>query len=707
MFFLLIFIIKMITFKYLKLLHFMCVDNAELDLNSKLIIFEGNNGQGKSSIMEAIALCFCEHKRSDSVKELIQKGNEHAYIELHLDYNGEMIIFNVSLNERHGTPFERDVLYKGKHYINSEVTELLDSLNFKFFSEIILSMQGQDDVTLMTPTQRADLLQNLFQFDFDDKIKEMNAKLDELSTNSLLLKEKEKFLVQEIKQKENRKSELSTQILPVTQKEIDALKKEKEDCSSQIEQMNAFIVESGKLHQRKNELLNEKMKLNLNQFLYKEADAKKSKKTLENLDYETKSSKLKEEISKATDNIQKLKLNKTTLENDINSLNEKIIKIKENKNLSLVKLQNVIKKIDLAKKGVCPECGQTTCNIDQNALFSEKISYEENCAKNDDDVKQLQNNIATIRNQIINVDKNINEVNISLQSLKVTFTSLDNEKTLCTSKIMSEDDWLELQSSIAAAYDKEREIDTEIKDIESKILSYNDKVTTRDTVQQRKDELKKMIDSYDTIKQQNASIETQRKFLNEEIVSSNKELEKVRQNLVQCGKDIETYEEVKKILSRELPNYLIVKTCSKLEAEMNSFVQIVFPNFQLRLLQSRKGVEFFYSLKKDEDMSNIKQLINSKMASGYERAVLGIAFKAALCKAYGLTFAAFDEIDQAASDENSVKTFESLIYSNIFNQIFVITHKNATKEALKQLEDSSISYHVSKGRFTLNETEDD
>ena len=152
----------MIELNNLHLEHFMKITEADLDLSSAITILEGDNGQGKSAVMEAIAVCLAERKRADSVKEFVQKGFEHAKIILEMKYNSVPIIFNVVLNVRGGTPLERDVEYEGKHYINSEVTDLIKGLDFTFYSDIILSMQGQDDIATMTPVQRANLLQRLF-----------------------------------------------------------------------------------------------------------------------------------------------------------------------------------------------------------------------------------------------------------------------------------------------------------------------------------------------------------------------------------------------------------------------------------------------------------------------------------------------------------------------------------------------------------------
>ena len=50
----------------------MCCDKAYFDFNNaSTIILEGDNGQGKSAVLEAVAVCLAEHKRADSFKDFI------------------------------------------------------------------------------------------------------------------------------------------------------------------------------------------------------------------------------------------------------------------------------------------------------------------------------------------------------------------------------------------------------------------------------------------------------------------------------------------------------------------------------------------------------------------------------------------------------------------------------------------------------------
>ena len=88
------------------------------------------------------------------------------------------------------------------------------------------------------------------------------------------------------------------------------------------------------------------------------------------------------------------------------------------------------------------------------------------------------------------------------------------------------------------------------------------------------------------------------------------------------------------------------------------------------------------------------------MASGFERSILSISFKIALCKAYNLSLSILDEIDAFASDGNSEKIYSSLLENDIFNQLFIITHKPNTLETMRDYFDDLTVYHVEKGVFT-------
>ncbi len=692
----------MLILKSLHLEHFMCITEADLNFDANCIIIEGDNGQGKSAVMEAIAICLSERKRSDSVKEFIQKPYDHAKIILDLIYNNEQIIFDVNLNHKGGTPLERDVLYKDRHYINSEVTELIKELDFTFYSDIIMQMQGQDDIATMTPVMRLNLLQRLFQFDFTEEIGPIQEKLEEFVKNKELDNDKIDFLEKANKQKDTTLKSLKEKDFSFSKEDYDNYKNELDDKKAQVEKLSNDLDKTFEILQKKTDIQGmidtiENQQAGISQKLL---DNKKAAEALKKADYPTQISTLGTgeadammKKAAAEDIIKTKKSAIAQLETSISSINVQIGELNAAK-------KNCDHKLELAKKGICPECGKPTDDIDDVKIIKEKEEYDD----------KIGEEIEKKDNLIIEMNKYKDEVAAQRKEISVleaNISRLDTEAKMLEQQEATEKAKLIPEEKIKEFEDKLKELDEKAKPLYDLIHDYDDQLSDRDkkTLERSKlkteiTDLEEKIKGSDEIADHNKVVELQRMSIKNEILENEKNIEVFRNLISDIDLNVQTYNEVLRVLDKELPNYLVVKTCAKLEAEMNNFVNIVFPNFRLRLLQSRRGVEFFYTTDPNVDMTDIKKLINSKMASGYEKSVLGLAFKVALCKAYNLSFIALDEIDAAASEGNSVLTMESLISSNIFNQIFFITHKEATRDIIKSLSNSVICYHTEKGVFT-------
>jgi chromosome segregation ATPase len=163
------------------------------------------------------------------------------------------------------------------------------------------------------------------------------------------------------------------------------------------------------------------------------------------------------------------------------------------------------------------------------------------------------------------------------------------------------------------------------------------------------------------------------------------------------------YEEVLNILDKTLPNYMVVKTCASLQNEMNNFIQSIFPTYEVQLQNSKKGCEFFYT-KDNTIMEQPKKRnnawLNSKMSSGFEKALLTIAFKVSLAQLYGINVLILDEPDGAADKDNSLLFFENLLNAS-FDQIFLVSHKSDIREMILNNISNSICYVAEKGNFTI------
>lgn len=690
---------------YLK--NFMCITEAELDFNANCIIIEGDNGQGKSAIMEAVAICLSERKRSDSVKEFVQKGYDHAKIVLDLIYNNEDIHFDVTLNVRGGTPLERDVLYRNKHYINSEVTELIKSLEFTFYSDIIISMQGSDDIAVMTPTTRLNLLQKLFQFDFSEHISPIEAKIDELYKNKVVNSERIDFFEKANKKNKETLKSLLEQTLEFSKDQYDSFKEEVSKIKKELDNINDSIEKSNnilKLKVDKIDTIN-KLETSKKELQLKLSENEKAVYDISQLNYDNKLKSYSENSSVIKNEIEDISKN-------ISSDNDKLLDLRK-KHSSIIEViatkkalkKDYNKKIDLINKGICPECGQSTLNLDITKIDNDKQNNEEELLSLDKSLKEIENEEINIQNDIDILRKelgiknnNVYKINSDVSTLKTIYEKLKKE-------VISNDELFNIENKI-------KDLNNKIDDCKQLIISYDSTINESNKILDKRTQLKdrlnlltEKITSYDKVNEHNNIVSVQKLSINNSILENENNIAELKNSISQIDMDIQTYSEVLKILGKELPNYLVVKTCARLEQEMNNFVNVVFPQFKIRLLQSKRGVEFFYTTKENTDMTDLKRLINSKMASGYEKSVLSLAFKVALCKAYNLSFIALDEIDAAASEGNSILTIESIIGSNIFNQIFFITHKEATRDIVKSLCDSTISYHVSKGVFSNEEAD--
>ena len=185
------------------------------------------------------------------------------------------------------------------------------------------------------------------------------------------------------------------------------------------------------------------------------------------------------------------------------------------------------------------------------------------------------------------------------------------------------------------------------------------------------------------------NIDLQRKTLDENI-----------EKYTLLSDDLAVYKEAKQIFEKKLPQFIIIKTCKKIQNKLNELVQTIFPNLYIRLFYSKKGIEFFYSTSGVIDEEADKDsMLPIKQASGFEKAILSICFKSVLCEAYDIPFVILDEVDAAASEENSRRFFDIVINGGLFQQSIIISHKIDIQDTIKGMSDSISSYMVAEGNF--------
>lgn len=670
----------------------MCFDEAEFNFTNKLVLISGANGQGKSAIFDAISLCFSSKKRSVSYQDYVKQGKDTANIVLDCIINNNPVHFEIQLNLSKGTPFDINLTIDNKTYHNKETEEIIESFGLDYYSNLIFSMQNDNDITSLTPAQRAYYLQNLLNFDFEKQKEHLKNNISQFDTiiksSNTEIPIKENFIKKEESSFEVLKEVPELNLLELTTK-IENKEKELEESEKK---MTEFYQSKEKISVLQNKIVETNSSIKLQYHYAKEIQSKKD--SIQSMLKEKEDSKLKiEEYKKSILNLTNEQNENKQLLLEIDSEISEIKKLIDDYNKANNELNRLCKVYEEDK---CPFCGQETKDAIEEQ-FNKYISSNEL--------------FSFIQNKSSLLDTK-DEVSLKLSSFNSKLKDLEAEK----SNIVSNKETLELalmgkKSLLNGACDRIQIIDDfiknsnfkdeleeknliilnlqmELRQIELEKISYEEEI--KNFVEIKLSEISKEISllknkksEYESLLDVNKNIELRNKKRQENIDSLKLEIEtlKNKNRDIILQKDI--FEEAYKIFNTDLPNFMTIKACFTLQDSINSFIQDIFPQYEVLLQASKKGCEFFYtkdsSIKESKKKNNF--LLNTRMSSGFEKNLLTLAFKVSLAKLYNCDCCFLDEADGAADEYNT-----QLLYNNIinleFNQIFLITHKEFVKEFL-------------------------
>ena len=260
--------------KSIELVDFLSHSDTKLEFKDGVTIFVGDNGAGKSSVIDAITYAlFGEHTRKN-VKSLIRRGTNQGYAKIEFSikdkqYEAFRKIKNKSSNYLEAKFFEttnnnRIDIASGerKQYNESmkEEVEKIIGMDYKKLQIASIVQQGQLNAIIDSgPTDRQELLNNIIGIDkldiaskymlenikkFREKIKtDLNYNDNDIET---LRRNFEKYQ-QDIKETEPKKNQLELKQKQI-QEELKGLQNELEIETPKIDKIN-------QLELRKNELL--------------------------------------------------------------------------------------------------------------------------------------------------------------------------------------------------------------------------------------------------------------------------------------------------------------------------------------------------------------------------------------------------------------------------------------------------------------------
>lgn len=726
----------MLKLNKLTLNNFMCVEHADLNFNDGVNLIVGNNGQGKSTVLQAVALCLLEDKRSDRYQEFIMLGKESSSVSLDAEIKGAPVKINITLNKK-SSGMERNAVYNGKTYVNSQVTDLLDSFDIAYYADIIMSMQNEGDITKLKPTEREAYLQKLFQFDFTEKVGKLKEDLNSIKESIDYQNAQIEFNTKSI---EERKTEIK-ELNPLSFQEGDI-----QDLNNTVKELNDELANTADLLKKKDEILAKKSETQTNIYAAKQKITdyehdieliKSNKGVIDTLnqklqDYDTQNVSLEEEKASYQKDISELKSKFELQEEEKRGISNSIT---EQHNLFLQKttelneiniqlankvaeLNHAKKHMDMIKLGTCPECGHAFDRTDQskynqaleNAISSKgevealKDAKQTEVNNADADVKALREKLRNKEIDISNITKDISTLEYKIKNIdgqiQVNTTSKARIEEQIKQYSLNAEDIDSINSKIAEENEKLKNLNTELGEYSSQLNDMADITTAYTEKQSNLMQLQQKISDYNNEIVQNNLILQNNENIKKSIEDMTKKIEESKASVEGYRRQKATYDEAITLLDKTFPAWLILKTCQMLEHEMNSFIQVIFPEMFVKLFQSKRGVEFFYTTNVNNGMIQTKEnLLNAKMASGFEKAILSIAFKVALCRAYDLRFAFMDEIDQAGTEENSESLFKAILANDLFDQLFVISHKPTVRDVIHSFAPSLKTFYVNKGKF--------
>lgn len=683
----------MIKPKYIHIQNFNNITDAELDLSSAVSLFVGDNGSGKTSVVDAIGLCLFEYKRSDTYADYIKSGKDNACIYFECEISNEPITFNITINKTGSTALEREVNFQGKVYHNSEVSTLLESLNLKYFSDIFCSMQNGKDITRLSPTERVAYIQKLLAFSFgpqtktiDDTIKQLTETITELSTTNAALSQTIQNLEKQIKPLNN----------------LDNLYSNIDEIKTKASQLQSYIVSKTAALRSNAAVAIVKDKINAEIVaLTNELTSKNTKAAEIKLANESRT-KTVNKISEARAIISEYEVKINNIETKLTSLDtqyavqETTVQNKSAEYYAAEAQLNVCKNnFDKVNHDKCPYCGQDI-SADNKAHYKQELDNAEettfklqkDLSLEKDKLNTLSNDRATLLREKMSLAASFDAQNNQLRNYETELVCIDNELTQLKPL-------LENINSIGQLIKEKQDL---LKLENEKLLEIDNDEWNNS--QKQLSEYNQIITNYQRIVDENTHIQAANETLQKNIDLQHKTLDENIEKYTLLSDDLAVYKEAKQIFEKKLPQFIIIKTCKKIQNKLNELVQTIFPNLYIRLFYSKKGIEFFYSTSGVIDEEADKDsMLPIKQASGFEKAILSICFKSVLCEAYDIPFVILDEVDAAASEENSRRFFDIVINGGLFQQSIIISHKIDIQDTIKGMSDSISSYMVAEGNF--------
>ena len=691
--------IKLIKMEFENLFSYGKKSTIEFSNMHGIITIIGDNGAGKSSLIDAILFCLYDEFSKGNGREALNISKNSGYCNLWIKVN------NVEYKiERKITKTTSTVkLFKGDENISNnnkkntekDIVELFGDYNL--LNSICISLQDGVNLLNTNDSNKMKMFYNLLNINQYEEIKkEIDFKKNKLSRNMLVVQKEMEKLEMNIKEETN----INDNII-INNNEINELE---------------LILE--KKIKEKNNLEYELEKVNIKDFKYKKYDNFET--IINNIDIDLE--KLKNKINSHTindTNVDIDKINKS-LEDSIdekNSYNKKILNIKNNDNISNIteeeikskynnkifeeelKIEDIEKNIVNKKKDSVKYCDymdnlifNNKCHkCSENKIIIDDIKNNEECIDNNELLKKLYKELEISKKNIFQFNLKIEEEihNIKINKIKIEQNEMNNIlKNDIIEKVKTLDEKIKILNVDKSNYiliiennKIQEKINVKTKEREE-IMKMKDEFEEYKIMQDIKDKLDNILISVNKYKEELKKLYTYREELNKsigEVIMTKKIYEEKNEIVKSIQKEYDTVLKIIDLYNKyEMMNYILNKYIIQLEQIINNILMSIV-SYKIKIIQENTELRI-YKLE-----NNIT--INTRQLSGNEKFLINIAFKCALNKmaiSYKSDFIIIDEGFGSFDSDKLNKIGELFdVMKREFDKCIIISHLDKIKNMNK------------------------
>ncbi|MDQ7056590.1 MAG: AAA family ATPase [Persephonella sp.] len=500
--------------KRLRLQNFLSHKNTDIEFaENGITVFTGENGAGKSSIIEGIVFCLFGKTDRGNLSELISWGRNRATLELEFRKGRDLYKIERVIEIKGKKAFSSGVVYKyekGRYIpyyqknISKEIPKLTGISQKTFYSSVLVKQGDIEGLLNLPPRERAKVFEDILDMTLYQIISEAAGQkkrairsqvevLKNSTGDTSQIKEELKKINHHVSEKSSQKKQLEERL-----KEFDRIHREKKSAlETLIKERENNIKNLSKLEKAK-ELLKmatkqrdslkkkiteiEKLEKKLPEL---ESHVKKLKKLEEDLERIGEIELIKEKIKQISEkieeyrkkeetvkNLENLAIQFTEAEKKLSELKEKLKKIEKIKG----ELETVIKQTDLIDRKseeILKKLSQVLSELVnyRNSYFILKdnpLTIEQFLKNNEDKINQLQ----TKRDQIKEKKGSLKAYGEELKNRINNIQSIEGKCPTCSRPLdqhTKEEILKEIQDELTKRREEYRSLNKEEKEIDKSL----------------------------------------------------------------------------------------------------------------------------------------------------------------------------------------------------------------------------------------------